>query len=745
METTLLGILILIVWISLYKYISKVTANTETLRKEIQYLRKLLESRPEDKREEESAPTEKDYIPISVLTVEMRPDKTEDIQQVTKPAKKKKPVNYEKYIGENLFGKIGILILVIGMGLFVKYAIDKDWINELFRTIMGFVVGAGLLLIAERLKKTYRTFSSLLAGGAFAIFYVTVAMAYHYYGLFSQAAAFITLAALTICMSALSIFYNRRELAIIALIGGFISPFLVSNGMGSYLVLFAYLTVLNIGMFGLALYKKWGELPAISFIATYVILLGYSTAADLDVAGNSQLIHILLFSTLFYLIFLLTAISIIQTNSKKINQILMFVVVLNNFLFLFFCIWFLNDMRLAVNYKGAFTLFIALVNAIQAYLVYRKKTDAGFLYPLLTGLALTFVSITIPIQLDGTFITLLWASEMVIVLWLYSKWRLRVYEYFSLTLLFLTLVSFLVDTEQMVVNNSGYALFANGTFATGVFTGLSLLSFAWVMHQKKEIFQTGSILRYTPFNAIALLTGSGVLYAAFMLEFGLNIDNWYLSEGLMLVFTSAALCLLLILLRKRFPMERHYIAYSFLLACSACWYIALSVGVTTTTGTVLLPLLWFALAILVIHICLFAKYFYRAFSFKLKTANRMTGYISILSTLLLIVLINNMLHQLSLAGETNAGFSVSLSIAAFIQMTLGMRLHLKSLRIISLISFGVVLLKLIVVDLWLLPTIGKIFVFIILGIILLILSFLYQKLKQVLFEDTIFSESVSHE
>ena len=45
----------------------------------------------------------------------------------------RKPVNYEKYIGENLFGKIGILILVLGMGLFVKYAIDKEWINETLR------------------------------------------------------------------------------------------------------------------------------------------------------------------------------------------------------------------------------------------------------------------------------------------------------------------------------------------------------------------------------------------------------------------------------------------------------------------------------------------------------------------------------------------------------------------------------------------------------------------------------------
>ena len=54
---------------------------------------------------------------------------------------------------------------------------------------------------------------------------------------------------------------------------------------------------------------------------------------------------------------------------------------------------------------------------------------------------------------------------------------------------------------------------------------------------------------------------------------------------------------------------------------------------------------------------------------------------------------------------------------------------------VSLSTFGIVLLKLVVVDLWLLPTIGKIIIFIILGIILLLLSFLYQKLKKVLFEE----------
>ena len=140
---------------------------------------------------------------------------------------KRKQVNYEKFIGENLFGKIGILVFVIGVGFFVKYAIDKDWINETLRTVLGFLTGSALLVVAERLQKKYRTFSSLLAGGAFAVVYLTVAIAFHFYHLFPQTVAFIILIATTLFMSILSILYDRRELAIISLVGGFLAPFLV--------------------------------------------------------------------------------------------------------------------------------------------------------------------------------------------------------------------------------------------------------------------------------------------------------------------------------------------------------------------------------------------------------------------------------------------------------------------------------------------------------------------------------------
>lgn len=115
----------------------------------------VVEERIESEQEE---PT----LPVNIEEKKVVPE------PVIKPfgiVKEKKKVDYEKYIGENLFGKIGILVLVVGMGLFVKYAIDKNWINEVFRTVLGFAVGGGLLFLSQRLKKTYRTFSSLLAGG----------------------------------------------------------------------------------------------------------------------------------------------------------------------------------------------------------------------------------------------------------------------------------------------------------------------------------------------------------------------------------------------------------------------------------------------------------------------------------------------------------------------------------------------------------------------------------------------------
>ena len=231
-----------------------------------------------------------------------------------KPVKK---INYEEFIGGNLFGKIGIFVLVVGIGLFVKYAIDNEWINEVSRTILGFATGSGLLVVAARLRKKYRAFSSLLAGGAFATFYVTVAVAYHYYQLFSQPVAFVILVVLTVFMAVLSVLYDRRELAVIALLGGYIAPFLTSSGDGNYMVLFSYIAILNLGMFVLSLFKKWVELPMISFFSTCLIMFVF--LMNTGVIDPNMALRLLLFALLFYVIFLLPLLSILRNDLSLIH------------------------------------------------------------------------------------------------------------------------------------------------------------------------------------------------------------------------------------------------------------------------------------------------------------------------------------------------------------------------------------------------------------------------------------------
>ena len=98
--------------------------------------------------------------------------------------------NLEKYIGTHLFAAIGIGVLILGVGFFIQYAINNDWLDETMRTVLGFVCGFVLLGLAACLRNRYRSFGSILAGGAFAVFYVTTAIAYHYYALFPQPVAF---------------------------------------------------------------------------------------------------------------------------------------------------------------------------------------------------------------------------------------------------------------------------------------------------------------------------------------------------------------------------------------------------------------------------------------------------------------------------------------------------------------------------------------------------------------------------
>lgn len=756
----LILLLLVLLWLSLYQKMNASESKTDRLLKEVEELKKKLadsssripevvdsskitekvetqdeavaESQPVEA-EKPAAPVVPPPPPVGVLSELVPPSpsprRVRPVASPKAPRQTRKTVNYEKYIGENLFGKIGILILVIGMGLFVKYAIDKNWINETLRTVMGFAVGGILLFLSARLRTAYRTFSSLLAGGAFAIFYVTVAIAYQYYGLFSQTLAFSLLVIFTVSMTGLSLWSDRRELATIALVGGFIAPFLVSDGSGNLVVLFTYVMVLDLGMFVLSIYKKWGELPVICFVLTWLVLGGYAVAADLDVMRREKLGQLLAFSTAFYLIFVLSAVSIVRINARAINQLLFGVLTLNNFVFLFFALWFVREMQWETNYNGVLTLFVAVVNLLLFWWMRHKGERLQFLVHTLLGIGIAFISVTIPVQLKGTFITLFWATEMLVILHFYTRFRMPLYEFFGICLAVLTFLSYAMDIGNAHSHFSltgENRLFINGTFATGIYTGLAFGVGAWLWKRAGRN------------NKWLITAASLVLYTAFMMDFWLYITLSIDAISCMTVFTVAVLAGITAGFgAKRFPLAEHVGRYLFGAGVSIAWYIGFSLLLRWYNSIDTFPKvsLWIAFVLLIGHLVVLGRLYYKKVEAHAPQANRVTCWLGIFAAILLVIGTNNLLYQNGLMEEMNAGFSISLSVAGFLQMALGMRLHLKVLRGMSLIIFGLVLLKLVAIDLWLLPTIGKVIIFIILGVLLLVLSFLYQKLKAVLFED----------
>ncbi|HMG89186.1 MAG TPA: DUF2339 domain-containing protein, partial [Chryseolinea sp.] len=332
---------------------------------------------PEKKPEEKEKPTIKEEVKKPEEVIYSKPISAPPINKplivASTPSIPKKPgffernPDLEKFIGENLANKIGIGILVLGIGFFVKYAIDKEWINEIGRVCIGIACGGILLGVAHWLRKTFTAFSSVLVGGGIAVLYLTIALAFHEYQLFTQTAAFVIMLLITAFTVVLSLGYNRMELAIVAILGGFASPFMASTGEGNYVVLFTYILVLDCGMLVLAYFKKWNAVSVICYVFT-IILFGTWLLASFD---PPLTMGALIFATLFYLVFF--AMNIINNIKEKATfNAIEISMVLSNAFFYYAAGMAILAYPQGKDFKGLFTAALGVFNFVFAYILYKN-------------------------------------------------------------------------------------------------------------------------------------------------------------------------------------------------------------------------------------------------------------------------------------------------------------------------------------------------------------------------------------
>ena len=211
-------------------------------------------------------------------------------------------VDLESRIGGRGLLYTGVLVLLLGVSFFMKYAFDNEWIDERGRVVLGGLAGAALIGIGLRFtRRGLAAFGQALAGTGLAILYLAIYAALNYYELVEPATAFVAMGVVTLAAAVLADRLASQALAFIAVGGGFLTPFLVGGPQRSPFTLLTYDAVLVVGTMLLARRHLWLALNAASYFFTVLTVLAWA-----DTAYTSDLwFRTLLFLTLFVTVFLI--------------------------------------------------------------------------------------------------------------------------------------------------------------------------------------------------------------------------------------------------------------------------------------------------------------------------------------------------------------------------------------------------------------------------------------------------------
>ena len=313
----------------------------------------------------------------------------------------------EDVIGGRWFNRIGIVAILIAVSYFLKLAFDNNWIGPAGRVMVGILLGAFMLPWSHwLLTRGYTYFSEGIAALGEAILFVSVWAGCQYYTLYSRDVGFATMIAITVAMAAIAIGRDSPRIAVLSLLGGLLAPVLAGSGRNQQVVLFSYLLLLGAGALVIAAQKTWSFLPPIAFIGTQIYFWGwyfqfFHRASPLELTT--------FFATLFFILYMVLPVrrAVLGTRAGELDILL---VLLNDFVYaatLFALLWPADKWPLTL-------FFIALAAAHAAVARLARPPSSGepaTARLLFAGLSLTCFTLTIPIRLEGKWITLSFAVE----------------------------------------------------------------------------------------------------------------------------------------------------------------------------------------------------------------------------------------------------------------------------------------------------------------------------------------------
>jgi uncharacterized membrane protein len=753
--------------------------NLDKYRTELAQLQaELLSLKAEKTADHKTAPvveeTKKEEPSKKVLIEEIKSVITEEplieklIEEI-RPDTKKPSLSFEEKIGSRWFSIIGIVVLVLGVAIGVKYAIDKDLIDETTRLVMGFLAGGILLTFALAYKKKYDVFSAILLSGAMAIMYFTTFIGYSYYHIFGAVPAFLIMALFTGFTVFAAHVYNNEVIALIGLVGGYALPPLLSTGSGEIQYMFAFMLILNLGILALSFKKYWKFVNHVAYALSWLIFAIWMAA---QYKPELYFTRTMFFSTAFYLIFYLSFISYKIFRNKPFSAWDVILVLSNSLIY--FGIGY-NAMQNDhyEQYQGLFCVMNALFHLGFALLCRKKEVSDKTIFYFIIAMVISFITLAIPVQLDGNYVTLIWLSEMIVLMWMSKKTNVSTYKYLAYGISLLAFCSLWHDwTLSNYFSENLETVLAltpimNRYFVSSLI-GTTVFGFAWFLNRKMLTDQLSKVA-----NVFLIIMGLIICYMTFaneiimyfnihyklseakhLTEYGYEWtyfdEGWQSYSGLWMInYSIVFLTVLSWLSLKKFANKVFaYVCWSFNLLMAVIGFAAGLVIIhelklhavnddpyaAITTWNYNCRYLFLPFAALLI----FMIYQFRNSELLKNVRSINYWFFHIMIIILLSDELQHITTMLHLDNydhyskvATRMGFTVLWGLYSMSLITYGILRKRKMLRIIAISLFGLTILKL-ASDAMNMTMGYRLIVFMVIGIILLVVSFMYQKFKPLL-------------
>lgn len=409
-------------------------------------------------------------------------------------------VSLESRIGSQWLNRIGIVATLIGISYFLKYAFESNWIGPAGRVAIGLLGGALMIAWSEPFRsRGHKAFSYSLKAVGVGALYLSLWAAYQVYHLVPSAVAFVAMVLVTAFTATLALRQDAQILAAFALLGGFLTPVLVSTGQNRPIELFSYVALLDVATLVMVRVKPWRRLLLAAYAGTLFLYIGWYAAYYRPEALGTALAIVTLLFVIFHVAPLIADAT--GANGDKAPNTLIALSILNAgtyFLQLY--------VLLEGSHRGALAWIAVVLAAL--YLGASREIQRRFpatasgryvLQLIYVALAIGFATVAIPLKLETHWITLGWLAESAVLFWVGFRVRSGFIKAMAMGSLVLGLGKLL-----LVDDFSPRLVIANARFLTYVASIAAIGWAAWLVHKSKGRDRQAVALAIVVINVLAL-------------------------------------------------------------------------------------------------------------------------------------------------------------------------------------------------------------------------------------------------